>query len=226
VYFKELPLSNVATCDGKDVTEGARHSPCYGRDGDFTDGGGDPPTKSARAEDHDCVINKLPDGVLTGIISRLAIRDAVATGAVAARWRHLWKHVPTISLRPRHIGLPRGFQEGDAGALRSEWLAGAASSVLRHHRGAGVDRLVLAPSVHAAVLDQAVEFAASAGTQELHLSLANDSEHRAAQGPRPLPYEFPHWRFATAGGRLRRLLLSDVSLATAAQRGASRAWRG
>jgi hypothetical protein len=48
-----------------------------------------------------------------------------------------------------------------------------------------VDRLVLvlalplAPSVHAAVLDQAVEFAASARTQELHLSLANDSEHRA-----------------------------------------------
>ncbi|CAL4929573.1 unnamed protein product [Urochloa decumbens] len=167
--------------------------------------GGDQPAKISRyAEDHGDCINRLPDDVLIGIISRLPIRAAVATGAVSARWRHLWKHVPTISLRPRHIGLPPGAgSESERDAWR---IAGAASSVLRHHRGAGVDKLVLAlplsPSTHAAVLDQAMEFAASARALELHLSLA---------GSIPPPhYDFPHRRFA--GGRLHRLRLCNVRL--------------
>ncbi|KAK8458899.1 hypothetical protein SEVIR_2G035900v4 [Setaria viridis] len=218
--------NNVSPPSPPSVNGGAPSLLHYGGghdDDDLIDGGGssDRPAKRPRAEDHDC-ISKMPDDVLIGIVSRLTIRDAVATGAVSARWRDLWKQVPRISLRPRHILPPGG--EGDAaaaaaaGALSRDArrLAGAASSVLRQHHGAGVDRLVLAlplaPSVHAAVLDQAMEFAASAGTKELHLSLAN-GEHPAAGGPPP--YDFPHWRFAAAG-RLRSLLLCDVSLAAAA----------
>ncbi|CAN6313740.1 unnamed protein product [Urochloa humidicola] len=178
--------------------------------------GGDRPAKRPRhAEDHGDCIGRLPDDVLIGVISRLPIRAAVATGAVSARWRHLWKHVPRISLRPRHIALPPG---AESETERDARLAAAASSVLRHHRGAGagagVDKLVLAlplsPSTHAAVLDQAMEFAASARTLELHLSLAGSG----GEGPPPAHYDFPHWRFA--GGRLQRLLLCEVRLAAAA----------
>ncbi|KAF8759337.1 hypothetical protein HU200_010378 [Digitaria exilis] len=160
---------------------------------------GDRRTKRPRAceEDDDC-IGRLPDDVLIAIVSRLTIRDAV--------WRHLWKHAPRISLRPSHLvgdvaGIPSALRDNVAR------LAAAASSVLRHHSGAGLDRLVLAlplsPSTHGAVLDQSVEFAASAGARELHLSLAG-GDHVEQH------YDFPHWRFA--GGQLRRLVLSDVGL--------------
>ncbi|KAF8714071.1 hypothetical protein HU200_028067 [Digitaria exilis] len=173
--------------------------------------GGDRRPKRPRVEEgDDDFISALPDDILIGgIVSRLTIRDAVATGAVSARWRHLWKHAPRISLRPSHLtgGVVSSSRDDDAQA--ADRLADAASSVLRHHRGAAagvVDRLVLAlpltPSRHAAVLDQSVEFAASSRTQELHLSLAAAVEH---------PYDFPHWHFA-GGGRLRRLVLSDVGL--------------
>ncbi|CAN6296159.1 unnamed protein product [Urochloa humidicola] len=192
---------NVSPPPSPPSVNGGAPSLHYGHD-DL--GGGDRPAKRSRhAEDNDDFINRLPDDVLIGIISRLPIRAAVATGAVSARWRHLWKHIPRIILRPRHIGLTPG-----AGSESGRRLAGAASSVLCHHRGAGVDKLVLAlplsPSIHAAVLDQAMEFAASARTLELHLSLTGSS-------PAPPPYyEFPHWLFA--GGRLQRLLLCDVGL--------------
>lgn len=65
--------------------------------------------------------------------------------------------------------------------------------------------LPFTPSTHAAVLDQSVEFEASAGARELHLSIAG-GEHGEQ------PYDFPNWRFA-GGGRLRRLVLSHVGLA-------------
>ncbi|KAF8732293.1 hypothetical protein HU200_016273 [Digitaria exilis] len=72
----------------------------------------------------------------------------------------------------------------------------------RRQAGARAPAHAVPPRAHAAVLDQSVEFAASSRTQELHLSLAAGGEH---------PYDFPHWRFA-GGGRLRRLVLSDVGL--------------
>ncbi|KAF8714081.1 hypothetical protein HU200_028080 [Digitaria exilis] len=182
--------------------------------------------KRRRVEDDDDVVSALPDDILIGgIVSRLTIRDAAATGAVSARWRHLWKHAPRISLRPTH--LTGGDVSSSRDYAQADRLAAAASSVLRHHRGAAgvVEMLVLAlpltPSRHAAVLGQSVEFAASSRTQELHLSLAAGGEH---------PYDFPqHWRFA--GGRLRRLVLSDLnnnegaSSADAAPPHPRRAWR-
>ncbi|KAL6880231.1 hypothetical protein ACP4OV_011796 [Aristida adscensionis] len=180
----------------------------------------DPPTKRA-CHTAASYIDALPDDVLIGIISRLPIRDAVATGGVAARWRHLWKHAPRLSLRPCHLRL-KGYDHdgeepaaGEADDERAARFAAVASSVLRQHRGVGLDKLVfelpLAPGRHAAELEQAVAFAAAADAPELHFSLAASSRRQRAAAP---AYEFPHWRFA--GGRLRRLVLGNVSLAAAA----------
>nr|CAB3455680.1 unnamed protein product [Digitaria exilis] len=161
--------------------------------------GGDRRPKRPRVEDDDDdddLISALPDDILIGgIVSRLTIRDAVATGAVSARWRHLWKHAPRISLRPSHIfgDVVSASRENDDAQAADRLAAGAGARAPAH---------AVPPRAHAAVLDQSVEFAASSRTQELHLSLAAGGEH---------PYDFPHWRFA-GGGRLRRLVLSDVGL--------------
>ncbi|KAL6647825.1 hypothetical protein ACP70R_015262 [Stipagrostis hirtigluma subsp. patula] len=200
---------------------------------DLPGDGLDRPTKrTCLAAGQGDYIDTLPDDILVNVISRLAIRDAVATGGVSARWRHLWKHVRRLILLPNRIRLRGDDDEGssppsteaeqrdadsqeDAQVAR---LADAASSVLRHHRGTGVDKLVFQlplTSRHAAVLDQAVAFAAAAGAPELHFTLAAGKRRHATPPP---PYDFPHWRFAGAGGsRLQILLLGNVRLAGAAQ---------
>ncbi|KAF8714067.1 hypothetical protein HU200_028063 [Digitaria exilis] len=236
-YRAQVSLSNPAQRSGRlDVYVSLTMARCRHYDNvaavappspPSVNGGGAPRRpKRRRVEDDDDVISALPDDILIGgIVSRLTIRDAAATGAVSARWRHLWKHAPRISLRPTH--LTGGDVSSSRDYAQADRLAAAASSVLRHHRGAAgvVEMLVLAlpltPSRHAAVLGQSVEFAASSRTQELHLSLAAGGEH---------PYDFPqHWRFA--GGRLRRLVLSDLnnnegaSSADAAPPHPRRAWR-
>jgi hypothetical protein len=170
--------------------------------------------KALRAENHGH-INLLPDDILIGIISRLPIRDAVVTGGVATRWRHLWKNIPSLCLLPSHINL-KGEGEDPWSLSKPARLAGVVRSVLRHHCGIGVNKfwfgLPLTGCCHTAELDQVMEFVAAAGTRHLGFSLANNycSEHA---GPH---YDFPHWRFT--GGHLQRLFLCCVGLNMAPQR--------
>ncbi|CAM0902639.1 unnamed protein product [Alopecurus aequalis] len=41
-------------------------------------------------------ISHLPDQILKNVVARLPARDAVRTGALAARWRGLWRAVPLV----------------------------------------------------------------------------------------------------------------------------------
>jgi hypothetical protein len=41
-------------------------------------------------------ISGLPDEILRNVVSRLAAQDAVRTGALASRWRGIWRTVPLV----------------------------------------------------------------------------------------------------------------------------------
>ncbi|KAJ1269919.1 hypothetical protein BS78_06G014700 [Paspalum vaginatum] len=85
---------------------------CGRGDAPSLNGDGDHPTERLDARDQGCS-GTLPDDILIGVISRLMIRDAVATGAVSKRWRHLWKRVPQLSLCPCYIR-PQGHGDDDS----------------------------------------------------------------------------------------------------------------
>ncbi|KAK8538459.1 hypothetical protein V6N13_134138 [Hibiscus sabdariffa] len=47
---------------------------------------------------HDDRISKLPDSILSRVLSLLPIKDAVSTSILSTRWRHLYAYLPSLDV--------------------------------------------------------------------------------------------------------------------------------
>ncbi|GJM99832.1 hypothetical protein PR202_ga16969 [Eleusine coracana subsp. coracana] len=80
-------------------------------------------------------ISRLPDQHLRNIVSRLVAKDAVRTGALASRWRRIWRSAPLVFL---DAGLPPQCRKNPIWRpLLQETLGinNAVSAILKTHQG-------------------------------------------------------------------------------------------
>ncbi|KAL6615496.1 hypothetical protein ACP70R_037766 [Stipagrostis hirtigluma subsp. patula] len=88
---------------------------------------------TAAADDR---ISRLPDAVLSRIVSRLPAEEAARTAVLSSRWRRVWASTPLVLDDSDLLDLPSGGG-GDPDPLRIDWLAvnAAVSRVLAAHPG-------------------------------------------------------------------------------------------
>ncbi|KAJ1284158.1 hypothetical protein BS78_03G183500 [Paspalum vaginatum] len=79
-------------------------------------------------------ISRLPDALLSNIVSRLPAKDAARTAALSPRWRRVWASTPLV-LDDAHL-LPDRSDDGPSG-FRTDWraIADGVSRVLAAHPG-------------------------------------------------------------------------------------------
>ncbi|TVU11296.1 hypothetical protein EJB05_44871, partial [Eragrostis curvula] len=80
-------------------------------------------------------ISSLPDQILRNIVSRLPAKDAVRTGALATRWRGLWRSVPLVFVDAHLIPGCKENLFWRPGIEDSFGVSNAVSDVLAAHPG-------------------------------------------------------------------------------------------
>ncbi|KAJ4821299.1 F-box family protein [Rhynchospora pubera] len=67
-------------------------------------------------------ISSLPSDVIVSILSRLPLKDAIRTSALARSWRHLWTFRPGLTLGCSGDPLGDTRDSGDSGPVASSWI--------------------------------------------------------------------------------------------------------
>jgi hypothetical protein len=80
-------------------------------------------------------INNLPDQILRNVVSRLPAKDAARTGALASRWRGLWRSVPLVFVDTHLLPMCRAEPLWRPGLEGSLGVTNAVSAVLAAHPG-------------------------------------------------------------------------------------------
>ncbi|KAI5354149.1 PREDICTED: F-box/LRR-repeat [Prunus dulcis] len=80
-------------------------------------------------------ISELGDGILGGIVSRLPLKQAVATCVLSKRWRYVWSHTRTLNFHDDY----RFPEEPLEPEKRKENYVKFVDDVLKHHTGEHLD---------------------------------------------------------------------------------------
>ncbi|KAL6629698.1 hypothetical protein ACP70R_029463 [Stipagrostis hirtigluma subsp. patula] len=167
-------------------------------------------------------LRDLPLDILSNIISRVPIRDAIRTSILSSQWKYVW--CDDTNLTFSHYTLRRDCERTSPYGYRlidvQEFIA-RVDSVLQQHSGTGVDRMEVSRALHskhADHIDRWVKFAIVSKTKELilHLSDRNRlslSNNMASELVRAEAYNFPCDLFCDSNGsHIRGLQLTNVSL--------------
>ncbi|KAL1547647.1 putative FBD-associated F-box protein [Salvia divinorum] len=113
-------------------------------------------------------ISKLPTDILTSIISRLSLREAIATCILSTSWRHLSSYVTYLNFPP-YISFN--------GTLES--YVSMVNQVLNSHRGGRIKEFRLDLSDRAGEFASSFEFAVAKKAEIVHISIAPKKIHHS-----------------------------------------------
>jgi hypothetical protein len=162
---------------------------------------------------------RLPEDILSSIISLISVREAATTSVLSKRWRYLWTTSSNLDLDPKNmlghfllLDLFKG-EHTKWKQMQKERFVGWANHILEHYAGKKLDSFrVEYPlgSDHGCDVDRWIQFAIDMQVQNLSINLLERHltdlyrEH----------YKFPYWLFDQAGkqSKIKHLSLNFCSL--------------
>uniref|UniRef100_A0A0E0KWR3 F-box domain-containing protein n=1 Tax=Oryza punctata TaxID=4537 RepID=A0A0E0KWR3_ORYPU len=167
----------------------------------------------------------LPMDILSKILSRLPINEAVRTSVLSRKWKYVWCGHTNLTLNRGTMRKPYdktlvGYQWR---LLRDKEFITRVDTVLHQHSGMGVQRMEIKfglHSKHACHIDRWVNFAIASKTKEFVVDLSGQDKGSfftdLSEGTRIIsepPYNLPSQFFSpNYGSYLRCLELTTVSL--------------
>ncbi|XP_059437310.1 F-box/FBD/LRR-repeat protein At1g13570-like [Corylus avellana] len=162
---------------------------------------------------------RLPEDILSSIISLISVREAATTSILSKRWRYLWTTSSNLDLDPKnmlgHFLCLEHFQR-----QHTQWkqkqkgrFVGWANHILELYAGKKVDSFrVEYPlgSDHGCDVDRWIQFAIDMQVQNLSINLLECNLSDLSRGL----YKFPYWLFDQAGkqSKIKHLSLNFCSL--------------
>ncbi|CAL8100677.1 unnamed protein product [Prunus armeniaca] len=135
-------------------------------------------------------ISELEDGILGRVVSRLLLKQAVATSVLSKRWRYVWSHTRTLNFHEAY----RFPEEPLEPEKRKEKYVKFVDHVLKHHTGGHVDYFLALFDVEKdkstnTTVSKWLEFAEKAKAQTVTLIMLVEGLY---SGSMDLAYESAH----------------------------------
>ena len=161
---------------------------------------------------------RLPEDILSSIISLISVREAATTSILSKRWRYLWTTSSILDLDPKNM-LGHFLNLNNFKSQHIQWkqkqkgrFVRWANHILELYAGKKVDSFrVEYPlgSDHGCDVDRWIQFAIDMQVHNLSINLL---EHHLSDLSREL-YKFPYWLFDQAGkqSKIKHLSLNFCS---------------
>ncbi|GLT53688.1 hypothetical protein SLA2020_269430 [Shorea laevis] len=162
---------------------------------------------------------RLPEHILSSIISLISLREATTTSILSKRWRYLWRTSSNLDLDAKNmlghfLGLSHFKEQHTQWKQKQKgrfvrWV----NHILELYVGEKVDSFrVEYPlgSDHGCEVDRWIQFAIDMQVENLSINLLDDHRSDLYHGL----YKFPYWLFAQAGklSKIKHLSLNFCSL--------------